>query len=71
MSVVLDIHRARALSKAVSEFDAALAALNRAGLALNALGIEPHVGGWTSPGNWGYIRCQGNLSVKYEELNRS
>lgn len=64
------IEKAEAITEARREFAAALVALNQAGLKLNALGIEPHVGGWTTPGNWGYVRCQGNMSVSYEELRR-
>lgn len=64
------MEKAEAITEARREFAAALTALNQVGLKLNALGIEPHVGGWTTPGNWGYVRCQGNMSVSYEEMRR-
>lgn len=66
----IDMERAEAITDARREFTAALDALNRAGSKLNALGIEPNVGGWTTPGNWGYVRCQGNMSASYEEMRR-
>ena len=63
------IDQAEKIASARRDFEGALVALNRAGSALNALGIEPRVGGWTTPGNWGYVRCQGNMSASYERLN--
>lgn len=60
--------RAEEVTDARREFEAALAALNRAGSKLNALGIEPRVGGWATSGNWGWVRCQGNMSANYQRF---
>lgn len=63
------MRQAEQITDARREFEAALGALNKVGSKLNALGIEPRVGGWTTPGNWGYVRCQGNMSASYERLS--
>lgn len=62
------MRHASEMNAAEEQLRKGLAMVNAAGSRLNALGIEPHIGGWTKPGTWGYVRCQGTLSVKFEEL---
>lgn len=67
----MDVTKLKQVNNAIVRFEKALGELNAAGSDLNRLGYEPQVGGWTQPSTWGYIRCQGNLNVKYEELRRA
>ena len=64
----INMEQAELITDARREFEDALVKLNMAGRKLNALNIEPRVGGWTTPGNWGYVRCQGNMTASYDRM---
>jgi len=45
----------------------AIAAADRAALQLNALGYEVELHAWTTPGNTGHVRMQGNSNVIFKK----
>ena len=55
------------VAKARTEFESAMAEVDRKALAFQGLGIEPVVSGWTGPMERGEIRMQGNSGVRYHE----
>jgi len=56
--------------RAKTRFRNALQLLNDAARELISMDIEPHVDGWTTPGDTGHIRCQGNSSVNFKDIKR-
>lgn len=55
------------VAQARKNFEAAMAAVDKCALELNAHGIEAVVSGWTGPMERGEIRMQGNAGIRYQE----